>query len=445
VVIGNPPYIRQEEFSGLKHYLLTAFPETGAGTADLFVYFVELSMRLLKQEGEFAFIIPNKWMRAGYGKKLREFVAKKKINYLIDFGDLPVFEEATTYPNIVLMTKSEQIPEFLACTVTTLDFQSGMGAYLEENKIKVKLGELSPEGWTLSDSTVQALLSKIKSKGVPLGEYVNQKIFYGIKTGYNEAFVIDRETRDRLIDEDPNSAKVIKPFLAGRDIKRYQTPSADKFLILFPKGFTIKRNLPIDDPNHMVAESPPRYGDMPFDEAWEWLKSSYPAIAEHLRPFKAQAMKRTDKGDFWWELRACDYYDEFEKPKIVYPNICKRPEFTYDAEKFYTNQKCFIITEFTPTLLGLLNSSLFFFLFRSILPKLRGDFYEPSYVYFKEFPIIEKEDEEVSRLVKECLDRKKQNPSADTTDLENQIDQLVYELYGLTEDEIRIVEGESVN
>jgi adenine-specific DNA-methyltransferase len=163
---------------------------------------------------------------------------------------------------------------------------------------------------------------------------------------------------------------VIKPFLAGRDIKRYQTPSADKYLILFPKGFTIKRNLPIDDPNHMVAESPPRYGDMPFDEAWEWLKSSYPAIAEHLRPFKAQAMKRTDKGDFWWELRACDYYDEFEKPKIVYPNICKRPEFTYDEEKVYTNQKCFIITEFTPTLLGLLNSSLFFFLFSQFFQNL---------------------------------------------------------------------------
>jgi hypothetical protein len=194
----------------------------------------------------------------------------------------------------------------------------------------------------------------------------------------------------------------------------------------------------------MVAESPPRYGDMPFDEAWEWLKSSYPAIAEHLRPFKAQAMKRTDKGDFWWELRACDYYDEFEKPKIVYPNICKRPEFTYDEEKVYTNQKCFIITEFTPTLLGLLNSSLFFFLFQSILPKLRGDFFEPSYVYFKEFPIIEQEDDEVNRLVKECLDRKKQNPSADTSDLENQIDRLVYQLYGLTEEEIRIVEGGAV-
>jgi hypothetical protein len=229
--------------------------------------------------------------------------------------------------------------------------------------------------------------------------------------------------------------------LAGRDIKRYQTPMADKFLILFPKGFTIKRNLPADDPNYMVAESPPRYGDMPFDEAWEWLKSNYPAIAEHLRPFRAQAMKRTDKGDFWWELRACDYYDEFEKPKIIYPNICRKPEFTFDEERIYTNQKCFIMTEFNFTFLGLLNSSLFFFLFKSILPKLRGDFYEPSYLYFKDFPIVTGENVYIEELVRQCLENKKQNPSAETSYLEKQIDSLVYELYGLTDEEIRIVEG----
>jgi hypothetical protein len=193
----------------------------------------------------------------------------------------------------------------------------------------------------------------------------------------------------------------------------------------------------------MVNEPPPRYGYMEYDSAWEWIKANYPAIAEHLLPFKAKAEKRTDQGDFWWELRACDYYSEFEKPKIIYPNICKWPEFTLDTSGTYTNQKCFIITQYTFTFLGILNSSLSYFLFRSILPKLRGDFYEPSYAYFKNFPIVNVEVPEINVLVKKCLEIKKQNPQADTTDLESQIDQLVYQLYGLTEEEIEIVESSS--
>jgi len=268
VVIGNPPYIRQEAFADLKNYLLAAFTETGTGTADLFVYFVEQAFKILKPQGEFSFIIPNKWMRAGYGKKLRTFIASHQIHQLIDFGDLPVFEEATTYPNIIQLKKAKPVNTFKACQVTTLQFSNGLKNYLLEHNIEVNLDELSPEGWTLSDSKIQALLNKIKSKGVPLGNYVGGKIFYGIKTGYNEAFVIDKETRARLIAEDPKSAEVIKPFLAGREIKRYQTPVPEKFLILFPKGFTIKKNLPDTDP-YFLAEPPPRYGAMPFDDAWE--------------------------------------------------------------------------------------------------------------------------------------------------------------------------------
>jgi adenine-specific DNA-methyltransferase len=440
VIIGNPPYIRQEEFSELKPYLLSSFPQTGMGTADLFVYFVELSIRLLRPDGDFAFIIPNKWMRAGYGKNLRQFIATQKIHCLIDFGDLPVFEEATTYPNIILLKKAAPAGTFTACNVNTLDFDRDLADFIRHNKIHVTLAELSPEGWTLADSKIQALLTKIKNKGVPLSQYVNGKIFRGVLTGLNEAFVINKATRDRLIAEDPNSTRVIKPFLAGRDIKRYQPPVADKYLILFPKGFTIKRNLPEDDINY-VSEPPPRYGNMPYDDAWDWVRRNFPAIASHLWPFKAQAEKRCDKGDYWWELRACDYYGEFEKPKIIYPNICKQPEFTFDEANCYTNQKCFIITEFNQTLIGILNSQLFFFLFKSILPKLRGEFYEPSYAYFKDFPIVETDSTEIGTRVQACLNHKKVNSAESTYQLEREIDQLVYELYGLTEEEIEIVEG----
>jgi type II restriction/modification system DNA methylase subunit YeeA len=440
VVIGNPPYIRQEEFSDLKPYLLNTFNETGAGTADLFVYFVELALKVLKQEGEFSFIIPNKWMRAGYGKKLREFVAKQKIHQLIDFGDLPVFEEATTYPNIIQLRKSSSESVFKACTVASLQFENGLKSYLAKNQISVNSNELSPEGWTLSDTNTQALLTKIKRKGIPLGEYVNDKIYYGIKTGLNEAFVIDIETKEKLIAEDPKSAEVIKPFLAGRDIKRYQTPVENKYLILFPKGFTIKRNLPKDNSNFLASEPPPRYGDMPYDDAWEWIQKTYPAIASHLLPYKSNAAKRSDKGDYWWELRACDYYQEFEKSKVMLPDISRKCEALLDESgKLYSVNTAYIIPELTKSDLGILNSKLILFFYANLSQMIRGGYYRFIRQYLAQIPMVKTNI--LESIVNEVIEVKKQNPSADTTDLETQIDQLVYQLYELTDEEIKIVEG----
>ena len=163
----------------------------------------------------------------------------------------------------------------------------------------------------------------------------------------------------------------------------------------------------------------------------------------HLKQFEKKAEKRWDKGNFWWELRACDYYDEFENEKIIYPNICKQPEFTFDDLEQYTNQKCFIIPGGSNYLLGILNSKVTFFLFRYILPMLRGDFYEPSYKYFKDFPIVDSSSVELEKKVQKILQLKKEIPAADTSSLEAEIDQLVYKLYGLTEEEIKIIETEN--
>jgi hypothetical protein len=196
-------------------------------------------------------------------------------------------------------------------------------------------------------------------------------------------------------------------------------------------------------------------------DAWGWFKKNYPAVANHLEPFKESAEERYDKGEYWWELRACEYYAEFEKAKIIYPNICKRPEFTFDSSGQFTNQKCFIIPIDDKYLIGILNSSLSMFLFAKLLPKLRGDFYEHSYVYFRSFPIrtinfsdppdVQRHDQMVA-LVERMLSLHQQLVSSntptektllqrqiDTTD--RQIDAMVYELYGLTDEEIRLVEG----
>ncbi|MAN87413.1 MAG: type II restriction endonuclease [Algoriphagus sp.] len=423
VVIGNPPYIRQEEFSSLKPYLQGRY-QTYAGTADLYVYFVELSMNLLKDTGNFVFIIPNKWMRAGYGKAMRNYVKGFSIQEILDFGDLQVFEEATTYPLIIGLEKNIPIDKFTAVNLETLDFPLGMESYLAENRIEVLEEGLADDGWTLTDSKAQKLISKLKSQGVPLSEYVDGKIFRGVLTGLNEAFVIDQETKDRLMAEDPKSEEIIKPFLAGRDIKRYQQPKSDKFLIFTRRGIEIEN----------------------YPAILSYLEGFRKSLEPKPKDFKGTNWPGRKPGSYkWYEIQdAVDYYEEFEKEKIIYPNICKRPEFAFDDSSKYTNQKCFIISHFDFGFLGILNSKITYFLFEQILPKLRGGFLEPSYLFFKDFPILKDETGRIDLLVEQILEAKKQNPTSDTSTLEAEIDQLVYELYGLSEDEIGIVEGRKV-
>jgi hypothetical protein len=275
----------------------------------------------------------------------------------------------------------------------------------------------------------------MEKKSIPLGRYVDGKIYYGIKTGFNEAFIIDEVIRQKLIIEDPKSAEIIKPFLTGKEIKKYSIKWLGKHLIFTRRGINIKE---------------------------------YPAILTYLSKYKVDLTpkkKTTDKqgrkpGSYkWYEIQdSIDYYKEFEKPKIIYPNICKKPEFTFDKEFFYTNQKCFIISIEDWGLLAILNSKVTYFWFKSVLPKLRGDFYEPGFVFMKNFPVPKKYDSE-NNLSKELIQNsreqtqlhiqleKKRTPEEQKQvqrridALDDQIDRLVYKLYGLTEEEIKIVKA----
>lgn len=365
VVVGNPPYVRQELLGDLKPWLEKNYA-VYAGTADLFVYFFERGVSLLRPRGVFSIVVANKWMRANYGRPLREWMAARRIEEIVDFGDLPVFQGITTYPCIVTLRNAEPTELFPAAEIPTLEF-TDLTEHVAEHTIGVRSKSLDPNGWTLVDAETQDLLDRLRRENVPLGEYVEGKIYYGIKTGLNEAFVIDRTTRDRLIAEDPKSAEVIKPFLAGRDIKRYMPVVAEAWLIFTRRGINI-------------------------DE--------YPAVRAYLEQFKERLMPKPKdwsggawpgrKGGAykWYEIQdAVAYFEEFEVPKIIYPNICKGPEFAYDETSQYTNQKCFIIAQPSKYLLGLLNSSLFAMMFEAVLPKLRGGYFEPSSVYFELFPI----------------------------------------------------------
>ncbi len=432
VVIGNPPYIRQEELAAFKAFFQSRF-KTYAGTADLYVYFVEQGMNLLRTNGQFIYILPNKWMRGGYGAPLRAWMKQRAIVSIDDFGSLPVFDEATTYPCLLSLQNAAARTTLRASVVDTLVFPQGLDAYLSVRQHDVPTEALADGGWVLSGGGTHALLDKLRGAGKPLKEYVDNKIFYGIKTGLNEAFVIDAATRQRLINEDPRSAEVIKPFLAGRDIKRYQTPKSDKFLILVERG-------------RSSGEVRKAKGSktVSHDEAESWFCKTYPAIYDFLKLHEEKARARADKGEYWWELRACDYYEEFEKPKIIIPAIVKSPENEWDEVGFYSNDKTTIISTNEKYVLAVLNSTIADFFMQQISATKQGGFFEYKPVYLAQFPIPKISDfekREVENLVETILAAKKADPTADTHAQEAEIDALVYRLYGLTNEEIALVEG----
>lgn len=440
-VIGNPPYVRQELLKGQKEYFKDKY-EVYHGVADLYAYFIEKGISLLRENGQFSYIVANKWMRANYGKPLRIWLKDKPIEEILDFGDLPVFKKATTYPCILRVSNGISKQHFKAVQIDTLDFPD-LSRYVEGNGQFINQESLDNNGWSLVDQEKRSLLDKLMKSGMPLGEYVGGKIFYGIKTGLNKAFVIDEATKDRLIAEDPKSEEVIKPFLAGREIKRYVDLKSQQYLILFEKGWTNKNS-----------------GNS--KNKWIWLKERYPSIANHIEPFTKDGEKRCDKGDYWWELRACDYYGEFEKPKMILPDISLTSNISLDNDKkYYCVNTAYIIVNSELYLLGILNSKLTNFLYFNISPKYRGGYLRFIYQYLIQLPIrtidfsnsedVAKHDKIVS-LVEQMLEMNKKLDNSklgsekeiikrriEATDAE--INRLVYQLYELNEEEIKIIEG----
>ncbi|MBV9691904.1 MAG: N-6 DNA methylase [Ktedonobacteraceae bacterium] len=353
-VIGNPPWIRQETFSADKPALKRLF-QVYHGVADLYTYFVELGNNHLVPQGRFGFIIPNKFVRASYGLALRNFLREQvRLERLIDFGDLRVFAEAGTYPMIVLTTKHSATKSQVKYTHLKQLHPGNLSEDVTSGEVLLPNALLTANNWSLSGEMIQAIVEKMKAAGTPLGEHVDRKLYRGILTGFNTAFVIDHRIRDQLIAADPKSAEIIKPFIIGKDVKRYRVDYQQRYIILSKIGTPIER---------------------------------YPAIFAHLQQYQTQLENRWDKGKYWWELRACDYYAEFEQPKIIFPNICRQPEFTYDVSGYYSNQKTYIIPKQDKYLLTVLNSHVTHFIFHVSMPMLRGGFFEPGYVFMKNIPI----------------------------------------------------------
>jgi len=441
IVIGNPPYVRQEELIKLKEYFQKSY-QTYHSVADLYVFFIERGISLLKENGIFSYIVSNKWLRANYGRPLRQWLKNQNINEIIDFKDLPVFgNKVITYPCILRIQKNKQkSSKFSVTQIQTLDFKK-LDDYVKQNRYDIKKSLLRDDGWSLSNIETQVFTEKLRRIGCSLNDYLQGKIFVGIKTALNEAFVIDKNVKENLIEKDKKSEYLIKPYLVGREIKRYSILKPEKYVIFIPKGWT-KQNF-IDS-----------------KDFWKDFSDEYPAIANHLLSYEEKARKRTDQGDFWWELRACDYYNEFEKTKIIYPEIATKGQFSIDYKNFYPDMTGFILGCDSKYLLGLLNSKLMTFIFSNISSEIRGGFLRWKLQYIKSLPIKtidysksneKKQHDNLVTLVDHMLDLH-QRLSKTKTDNERiiiqrqidatdqQIDQLVYELYGLTKKEIQIVE-----
>jgi hypothetical protein len=427
LVIANPPYVRQEEIKDFKPAFKRTF-ECFTGTADLFVFFYERSVKLLREGGALALITSNKYYRAGYGEKLRGFLARElTLHQLIDFGDAPVFE-AIAYASILTGVRIAPGADDAVRGYTwekDVHFDR-IAQIVPERAQQIRQVELKPGGWRLESPAVFRLLEKLRLAGKPLGEYVKEKIYFGIKTGLNEAFVVDRNTRDRLIREHRSSSEVLKPFLRGRDVKRWQTEFADQYLIKIESS---------ENKDHPWSGKSGK-------EAEKIFAATYPAIHARFEEFRAALRKREDQGKFFWELRSCVYWQEFEKPKILYPDIYEHQSLVWDESKYFAANTCYFISTKEKWLTGLLNSKAVEWFYSSVSNKMRGGYLRAFSDYMKQIPVPAaplETQKMVERLTDRILLAKAQDARADVSALEGEIEKLVYSLYALTPEEIELV------
>jgi hypothetical protein len=370
VVLGNPPYVRMEHLKALKPYLEKRY-EVVSDRADLYCYFFERGLRLLKPGGRLGFISSNTFFKTGSGKPLRDYLLREAtLEGVVDFGDLQIFEGVTTYPAIMTMKrgaapKGHELRFWKVNALPETNFQAtwqkAAGPYPQ--------AALGAGSWELENTALRALRDKIMTGRMTLKDTYGKPL-YGVKTGLNPAFVIDGRTKDMLCAKDPRSSDVLKPFVEGKHLKRWRSEPEDRWLILLPKGWTKGR--------YTVADE---------ESAFLQLAKDYPAIGEWLAPFEARAKKRTDQGDFWWELRACAYYDRFNDPKLLYGDIVATPSMQIDASGAICDTTGFIVPNVSFADLAVLNSKIIWFVFKAMTPLARGGYYRAKTQYIQTLPL----------------------------------------------------------
>ena len=428
IVIANPPYVRHERIpQETLHTLRVTYLTVQNGMADLYVYFYARALELLHEDGTLAFISSNKFFRAGYGKGLRALLTSQtKAQIILDFGDAPVFD-AAAYPCIVLTAKGSPAPDHTYSGLTAdnhIDLEK-MQTIFESRA--VPLSQIQGVEPPANSSTTSTLVQKLMQVGIPLGMFINSRMYRGVTTGLNEAFVINQVTYDRLISEDQRSVEVLKPFLRGRDLARYVLRPTDLWLIKIDHGWT-----------YTTMEAA---GKVSEAQAWSFFSKDYPAVAAYLEPFAEKAKKRDDKGQFWWELRSCNYYFAFEESKILSVRFGLQNGFVYDDQKFYCNDAVYFFSPAPKWLTAILNSSVCNICLISICPTVQNGYSQFFVNKIRQLPIVEPSPEDQVRLmilVERLQALGGQGPEA--TALEQEVDAIIYQMYNLSDEEIAEIE-----
>jgi len=346
VVVGNPPYIRQEWIAPFKPYLKEHY-QTYHGVADLYVYFYELAIRLLKPGGRLSFVVTNKWLKAGYGEPLRRFFAANAwVESLVDFGHAKqIFEDADVFPSIIVARKPTDGPApetTQVCVIPRAQLRiNDLTDQIDSDGFKIERERLGPEAWSLEPKLDHELQLKIRQVAVKLKEYLGVKPRRGILTGFNEAFMIDTPTKITIVTGDPAAEEIIRPYIRGQDLERWNPDWAGFWMIALKSS---------------------------SDHTWPWsgagegaeeiFQRTYPSIYDHFCPHVEALVKRKDQGQHWWELRKCAYWGEFGHPKLIYPDINWHPSFCIDNTGNLSNDTTFFLPTENSWVLACLNSAI---------------------------------------------------------------------------------------
>jgi len=432
VIVGNPPYISLEKlkreskiYAKMKrldeknnHAVVY---NTLSPRGDIYTLFVERGLQLLRKGGLLSYILPNKWMKTAYGQPLRKLFLERDLTDIVDFGDNQIFADATTYTCIISMRNSKTDGRI---SITQIEEVHPKTLFVDVNESReiFPAKEMDDGIWVVSSLENFRRVKKAQTAMTTLGSYVGGESYRGILTGLTEAFRVKQNEYEHILSHDDSSKGLLRPFLQGAGLTAFGKPTTDSYLLFIHKGFTAE-GMGVD------REKDPMPGE---EEAWAWFSDKYPAAAKHLLPFKEKAIKRTDKGDYWWELRACAYYDKFDEPKIFYQRFQVKPCFVYDDSSTFSNDSMFFLSVQDKKLLALLCSETGWWLIGEFCPRIQHG-YMLTWDNFKQIPIPRELPTEFNAIADELM-RAKTNDDAETYKKKmEEVNRITTDLYSLVD------------
>ena len=408
-IIGNPPYVRMELIKPQKPFLKRHY-RCHAERADLFIYFYERAVCLLRPGGRMALIAPSTWTKTKAGERLRDFLkTETALDSVLDFGDLPVFEGATTYSCILVASRQKPAPgQMVASAVVPDRDATDLGRYLHTHSIAIPQSELKSTGWHFEDRIAARLRDKIRGGGISLREYCGFAPMRGIVSGLTGAFVIDTPTRDRIVAEDRGSVEILKPYLEGKDIQSWRAEWRGLWLIYAQHGLDISR---------------------------------YPGVRAHLEPYRSRLERRaTSDQHEWFELQQPQlaYTTAMRKPKIMYPDITSHPRFVFDDQGFFFGNTTYFIPGADRYLQGLLHSNVLWWYLRSSVRLIRGGYSRLFTQYVGALPIVRAKLREKA-IIGGLAERLSSETSSDRFALGAELNDRIRALYGLNDEEAKLV------